>query len=36
MSNELLGIAEYLEWLKASEKSFAFWDNPKDTIDDNL
>jgi predicted DNA-binding antitoxin AbrB/MazE fold protein len=34
--NELRSLAEDLEWLKASEKSFEFWDNPEDAIYDNL
>jgi len=34
--DELRGFAENLEWLKAPEKSFEFWDNPEDAMYDNL
>ena len=34
--DELRSLAEDLEWLKASQKSFEFWDNPEDAIYDNL
>jgi hypothetical protein len=34
--DELRSLAEDLEWLKASEKSFEFWDNPEDAVYDNL
>jgi predicted DNA-binding antitoxin AbrB/MazE fold protein len=34
--DELRSLAKDLEWLKASEKSFEFWDNPEDAIYDNL
>ena len=34
--DELRGLAEDLEWLKVSEKSFGFWDNPEDAIYDTL
>ena len=33
---ELLSLAEDLARLKASEKSFAFWDNAEDAVYDNL
>jgi predicted DNA-binding antitoxin AbrB/MazE fold protein len=33
---ELLSLAKDLAWLKASEKSFAFWNNAEDAIYDNL
>lgn len=29
-------FAEDLQWLKASEKSFEFWDNPEDAVYDTL
>jgi predicted DNA-binding antitoxin AbrB/MazE fold protein len=34
--DELRSLAEDLEWLKASQKSFEFWDNPEDAIYDTL
>ena len=34
--DELRSLAEDREWLKASEKSFEFWDNPEDAIYDTL
>ena len=34
--DELRSLAEDLRWLKASEKSFEFWDNPEDAIYDTL
>ena len=34
--NELRGLGEDVEWLKAAEKSFEFWDNPEDAIYDTL
>ena len=34
--DELRSLAEDLQWLKASEKSFEFWDNPEDAVHDNL
>jgi predicted DNA-binding antitoxin AbrB/MazE fold protein len=34
--DELRSLAEDLQWLKASEKSFEFWDNPEDAIYDTL
>ncbi|MGI8784299.1 MAG: toxin-antitoxin system, antitoxin component, Xre family protein [Acidobacteriota bacterium] len=33
---ELRDLAENVAWLRASEKSFAFWDNPEDAIYDRL
>ena len=30
--DELRSLAEDLQWLKASEKSFEFWDNPEDAV----
>ena len=33
---ELRSLTEDLQWLKASEKSFEFWDNPEDAIYDTL
>ena len=33
--DELRGLAPDLEWLKASEKSFEFCDNPEDAVYDN-
>jgi hypothetical protein len=30
------GVFEPLGWLKAAEKSFDFWDNPADAVDDTL
>ena len=35
-ADELRSPAEDVEWLKASEKSFEFWDNPEDAVYDNL
>lgn len=32
--DELRGLAVDLGWLKASEKSFEFWDNPEDGVYD--
>jgi predicted DNA-binding antitoxin AbrB/MazE fold protein len=34
--DELRSLAEDLELLKTSEKSFEFWDNPEDAVYDNL
>ena len=34
--DELRSLAKDLQWLKASEKSFEFWDNPKDAVYDTL
>ena len=34
--DELRSLTEDLQWLKASEKSFEFWDNPEDAIYDTL
>lgn len=34
--DELRRFAKDLEWLKASKKSFEFWDNPEDVVYDNL
>ncbi len=34
--DELRSITENLHWLKASEKSFEFWNNPEDAVYDNL
>ena len=34
--DELRSLAEDLRWLKASEKSFEFWDNPEDAVYDTL
>jgi predicted DNA-binding antitoxin AbrB/MazE fold protein len=34
--DELRSLAEDLQWLKASEKSFGFWDNPEDAVYDTL
>ena len=34
--DELRSLAEDLQWLKASEKSFEFWDNPEDAVYDTL
>lgn len=33
---ELRAIRETLGWLKASEKSFEFWNNPSDAVYDTL
>jgi hypothetical protein len=33
---ELRGLAEDLQWLKAAETSFEFWDNEEDAVYDNL
>ena len=33
---ELRSLTEDLQWLKASEKSFEFWDNPEDAVYDTL
>src|SRR6266852_7419901 len=30
--DELRSLTEDLQWLKSSEKSFEFWDNPEDTL----
>ena len=35
-ADELRSLSEDLQWLKASEKSFEFWDNPEDAIYDTL
>ena len=32
---ELHGLKADLAWLKASERSFEFWDNEKDAVYDN-
>lgn len=34
--DELRSLAEDLLWLKTSEKSFEFWDNPEDAVYDTL
>ncbi|HYR82755.1 MAG TPA: hypothetical protein VE422_01605 [Terriglobia bacterium] len=34
--DELRRFAEDLRWLKASEKSFEFWDNDEDAVYDKL
>lgn len=34
--DELQSITENLHWLKASEKSFEFWNNPDDAVYDTL
>jgi predicted DNA-binding antitoxin AbrB/MazE fold protein len=34
--DELRTLSETLQWLKAAEKSFEFWDNPEDAIYDGL
>ena len=34
--DKLRSLAEDLQWLKASEKSFEFWDNPEDAVYDTL
>ena len=34
--DELAEIRETLGWLKAAEKSFAFWNNPADAVYDTL
>ena len=34
--DELRSLAEDLQWLKTSEKSFEFWDSPEDAIYDTL
>ena len=34
--DELQSITENIRWLKASEKSFEFWNNPEDAVYDNL
>ena len=33
---ELRGLTEDLQWLKAAETSFEFWDNEEDAVYDNL
>ena len=33
---ELRDFLETLGWLKAAEKSFAFWDNPVDAVYDTI
>ena len=33
---ELRGLVEDLQWLKAAETSFEFWDNEEDAVYDNL
>ena len=33
---ELRGLKDELAWLKASERSFEFWDNEEDAVYDNL
>jgi predicted DNA-binding antitoxin AbrB/MazE fold protein len=33
---ELRVLTEDLQWLKAAEKSFEFWDNEEDAVYDNL
>ena len=33
---ELRELTEDLQWLKAAESSFAFWDNEEDTVYDKL
>ena len=33
---ELLDLRETLGWLKTSEKSFDFWNNPADAVYDRL
>src|SRR5438552_2656399 len=33
--DELRSLAEDLQWLKASEKSFEFWDNPEANLRNN-
>lgn len=33
---ELRDLTENLAWLRASEKSFAFWDNAEDAVYDKL
>ena len=33
---ELRELTEDLNWLKAPEKSFEFWDNEEDAVYDNL
>jgi predicted DNA-binding antitoxin AbrB/MazE fold protein len=33
---ELRGLKEDLTWLKASERSFDFWDNEEDAVYDSL
>jgi predicted DNA-binding antitoxin AbrB/MazE fold protein len=35
-SEELRGLTEDLQWLRAAEESFAFWDNEEDAVYDNL
>ena len=32
--DELRSLADNLEWLKASEKSLEFWNNPEDAVYD--
>ena len=34
--DELRSFSEDLRWLKAAEKSFAFWDNEEDAVYDRL
>jgi predicted DNA-binding antitoxin AbrB/MazE fold protein len=33
---ELCGLKDDLTWLKASERSFDFWDNEEDAVYDSL
>ena len=33
---ELRNLTDSFFWLKAAEKSFAFWDNEEDAVYDNL
>ncbi len=34
--DELQNLTENLAWLKAAERSFAFWDNEEDAVYDRL
>jgi predicted DNA-binding antitoxin AbrB/MazE fold protein len=34
--DELRGLKEDLVWLKAAERSFAFWDNEEDAVYDSV
>ncbi len=34
--DELRQLAQDLSWLKASERSFEFWENPEDAVYDSL
>jgi hypothetical protein len=33
---ELHGLKDVLVWLKASERTFEFWDSEEDSVYDNL